>query len=833
MKRFSSNLLARVLALGIAIFPSSITLMAAPEAKSDLAIVLFRVKPNNIFRWERWAEAEVRVKNEGAVAQQARIVVDFPSVKDNFRAVFSRPVTLPPRSQQEIKFMVRFPSSFAMPSGGAKGFPVQVRLMRETSTLSQEIFHSVPASDAGLFLLWCGDGDASLAYHLKKSPREGDFKGLRDFSLVASRIENLPHHAMGYDSFDMVILSDWEQKMMDPLQNESLLNWVRRGGKLLVIAGPHWLARPNRFLAEKLPLWPVESYQTSVLPEVEAWAGDLGIADGVSVMDGPRAPAEILMGNEDQPLLMRRPLGLGFIFFLTLDVDRHNGKPAKGMTRFMLKALNFVGESPGLPAAFSESFARQALEQLVAVRIIPRERMMTWLGAYGLLIVLLLVIGRLTRRPEWSYAGVAILAAAWFFMMQQWSRRERKSSAGQIERVRAYLAESREGDPFTLFTGVEGFFPSSPRQLNAATAGLSTFDATVFPIAGLGADRAERIEIQSHDRAGIGSWQLTPNTLRIVSIQSLLQSAHHGARYTARLTPEGLLLEVQSHFPWKLEQPFFKWNRFALPLPDIAAGQTARIETWKHSADWGRYQSGMIQSGQSAGRNLLRQVILPDALRGWPEGMDVQRTLQRIHGKHTRQMALGGFTSEDPLFWSQSDAKGTEATMGLWMVLGNENLLSAAPEFSMPPGIAGFELQGKEKRISYLGDSNFGGTHEDQIPAAFVLPSCLREIEAGEIVVHADFGSLHFEPAIQVGIGSPTAEPRQWIAMPWSRAMRVPGSPFVLKEGADRIWVKVDIRRRENARAASAEGADSLSQSWYLRDLDVSLRGKKSAGAGK
>jgi hypothetical protein len=798
-------------------------------AGSGLSIVLFRVEPSNLFAWNQWAEGAATIKNESAEEQSFRIVLEMPGEgREGLKVVFGRYVTLAPMSQQEVRFMVRFPSSAVVVSTDPQPFPMKIRLMRNETILAEDKAYSLPLADVSTRILWCQEASNELGYHFQKRLRTKGEREISDARITMTQSRNLPYFLHGYSAYNGVVISSWDAAGLDAMQTESLLNWVRNGGHLLVIAGSHWFTRPNAALAEALPLWPDESYPISTLPEIEAWAGDLGIADGVRVYDGPRADARIVIGNEDQPILLSRPLGHGVVWILTLDVDRRLKLPTDGMNAFMGRVLALLVDGSAPPSGIVPQSSSNILGQLVAMKIVARETMALWLGIYLLAIVLALVAARLLKRNEWGYAVVLLVALANFAFLSVQSQRQRQASAGQIERARIYLASMKENDSNASLTAVEGFFPARLRTLDWSSSELTGFDTLAMPtsLTALGLGTPELVELQRRDTGGIAFWMLKPNTLRALGMISFARMPGEGSRFSTRLTSEGVRIEIQNGLPWKLEQPFFKWNRFVTCLPDLVPGKKTSIDTWKSPALLGKYQGGLVHGGAQEARNLLRQVLLPDP----PTQQSVQARLQSLLQRSRRpppRIALGGYTTEDPRFWKKPDSRATDTSLGLWLIQGQDSLLTADNEFWMPPGIAELELASKEGRVSYLGDGNFASPNEDNIQAFFRLPPCLQGVEIRELTLHGNFESLHFQPSIEVAFGTYSATPKEWIRLSWASQMRIPHDKAAFGNGIDGVWVKIGISRRAGV-SRSADGIGTLGQHWILRGLDLSLRGKKT-----
>lgn len=824
--------------------------VAGEAEKSQVRVVLFTTEPANLFRWDRWAEAVVRVKNETDREETARLVVQFPTVSDNLQTSFTRQVRLPPKSQQEVKLMVRFPPAQSMSREQTKGFPVRVRLMRDTVVLAEDTFYSVPVTEERYCVLWCDRPETSLGFRVKKSrdpaapsgdgaaaaapaapsrgPRDSAnappwVRSRTDFSVNTATSQRMPHHVGGYDPYDIVVLSGWEDGGLDALQTETLLNWVRRGGQLVCIAGPHWTKHANPDLAAALPVWPSERYTVSAIPEIETPLGSLDIADGIPVMDGPRARGEILIGTADQPFFTRRTCGLGNVYFLALDVNRQAESLSPGMKALFHCVLGLAGEAISCTPLHEAHDARQILEKLIAVKIVTRTTMAFWLGGYMLAAVAGLVVARRARNPMTGYGVVAAAAVAAFIFLQIQSVLQRSRSIGGIEQVCLYRADVRPGSADVRVTGLLGFFPSAPRNLDFV---LQPFDATVGAASGFGGDRPEVAEFQTRDRMGVGSWQLTPNSLRAATLDVFTRLPKAALQYKARLTRDGPVIEAQSSLPWKLSQPFFKWRRFVTPLPDLEPGKAVTIETWKEKSNWGRYQSSNLQGGSSLARGLLRQAVFPDPRRTLGGAGDIQRTLQAIHGANATPITLGGFTDQSI---ELTPAGPGQSSLGLWNAPGDEAMLSSDAEFYAPPGLLEMKFSQREAVISYMGGGNFSGGREETLRVKYQLPECLRGATADEILVHGGFDSLQFTPSVEIAFGTQAAEPAQWTTIPWGATMKVPDPSVAFAEGRDTIWLRVNIARKEQdaaATAAATEGVASLSQHWSVENLDVSVRGK-------
>ncbi|MCC7519817.1 MAG: hypothetical protein IT578_11625 [Verrucomicrobiae bacterium] len=801
--------------------------------EGGLSMVLFQALPSGTFRWERWSEATVRLKNERPAAFEGRLVVDFPSApKEGAMLAYSRPVTLPARSLVEVNLMVRFPPASARPLGKENLLPVRLRLMRGPTCPAQDIFPCAVQSEEGPPIAWMDVGESRLPYRLKKQAREAGKKGAsaeagrRAYAIEVVPPNRFPRRATGLDAYDAVVLSRWDARQrLDALQTEALIAWVKGGGRLLALAGAHWNDLPNPALAALLPLRPTERTRTSWLPALAAAFGDLGIEEGVDVYDGDRAPARLLLGDKQQPFLLERRIGLGAAFFLTLDVDRMQGAESPGMERLIRRALAETARGAATPMFANPAKAREVVENLVAVKILPRGKMALWLGGYVALVATALAGARTLRRAEYGYLAAALAAVAVALILHGMSRAMRRGGGEAVERVRAYIAESGPGDASVRIEGLEGFFPVKERRF---VERLGLYHALIEPSVS-GAARAEVIEFATDDLAGVGAWTLQPNTVRALRFDAHFERKAPPIAWSARLTRDGLLAKVASSLEDPLAGAFLKWNRFVAPLGALKTGEPHEIETWKLGDRLGRYETSNLRGRWTRVEGMLRQMTYPDFRARLGQSESLQALLQQANAVAIRPVVVGGFSRVSPAIWEKG-ADDVSGVVGMWLVRGDEETLEADREFLLPKGLARLALEGKTGRISHLGGGEFSGNGEEEILVSFRPPPPLRGAAYHEARVHGAFDSLHFSAKVEAGWSNGTVEPTTWRPIEWPAAG---GAPVLDPQaGQDTLWVRLAVRRSGSAAAGNLAAVSTL-QRWNLRGLDYSALGSQPPADSK
>lgn len=181
-----------------------------------------------------------------------------------------------------------------------------------------------------------------------------DMRALRNGRVETARmtqVREMPDQWFGYDAADLVVLSTGSEQFLDGLfgnpdnkpRLDALLEWVRRGGRLVICAGanaalvpqypmladlcPALIRRddPNR-QETKLPLsWNLpRGSQTQPALEAKGKA-PFPVANVAPRSDRSAwllSPSDPRAAAGEKPLVLQSPLGLGRVTFVAIDLDR-------------------------------------------------------------------------------------------------------------------------------------------------------------------------------------------------------------------------------------------------------------------------------------------------------------------------------------------------------------------------------------------------------------------------------------------------------------------------------------------------------------------------------
>ena len=235
--------------------------------------------------------------------------------------------------------------------------------------------------------------------------------------IVTARIDaqagRLPGRWYGFDAARAIVLDTHDRAAiaaLDGLRGQALVEWVKRGGHLVVAVGENWQAVRDSILAPILPGLPNGQERVTSLAALDAFAG------GPKPITPPGTPAVMVTQLEgiDQragvvltgvtsnlPLVVRGPYGFGRVTLIALDVDQKlfSEWPDRGL--FWVRAIDLrrgrADQAAGVQFGGGTRFAqsgisdlasqlRVALEQFPGVKLIP----FGWVAFFIFLYILLI-----------------------------------------------------------------------------------------------------------------------------------------------------------------------------------------------------------------------------------------------------------------------------------------------------------------------------------------------------------------------------------------------------------------------------------------------------------
>jgi hypothetical protein len=238
--------------------------------------------------------------------------------------------------------------------------------------------------------------------------------------LVVSRIDprvgRLPGRWYGYDAARTIVVDSADPeaiRALDGMRGQPLVDWVRRGGHLVVSVGANWQAVRDSVLAPVLPGLPAGQEQLASLEALDTFAGSTKQITPPQSTGAPKYPVTkldevdrrggtVMSMMSNLPLVVRGPCGFGLVTLIAVDVDQKlfSEWPDRGL--FWARAVDLRPRRPEqtvavLPTGGVGRFnrwgisdvgglLRAALEQFPGVRLIP----FGWVAFFIFLYILLI-----------------------------------------------------------------------------------------------------------------------------------------------------------------------------------------------------------------------------------------------------------------------------------------------------------------------------------------------------------------------------------------------------------------------------------------------------------
>ncbi len=352
---------------------------------------------SNMFKVGTWTPAwiQLRAGDQNFDGFMEVMVADDDGTPTSFRL----PVQVPARSSQQLTAYVR---------PGSHDPDLNIRLLdssgRRVGGASQEAVMPQPPvalMPQELLVLTMGQPQGVEAITELPGFRQGGLTGPFGSrrvggELMLARIDTqmgrLPGRWYGFDAARAIVLDTADREVLSALDGGrglALVEWVRRGGHLIVSVGANWQAVRDSVLAPILPGLPNGQEIAPSLEALDAFAGS-------SKPITPPGSAKVLVTKLDEidqrggsilsvmlnlPLIVRGPYGFGRVTLIALDVDQKlfSDWPDRGL--FWGRAIdlhpqrsdqNPGGPQIGGPTRFNVSMVSDLATQLRAsLELVP------------------------------------------------------------------------------------------------------------------------------------------------------------------------------------------------------------------------------------------------------------------------------------------------------------------------------------------------------------------------------------------------------------------------------------------------------------------------------
>lgn len=330
-----------------------------------------------------WIPVKVSLANDGP---DAKVDVKLPVLMENSTIEYVYRVTLARGAKKEIVLaepvsqMISAVTVELASDGKSLG---KARAPLNTSAMT-DVFVGVLANDpsTGRYL-----GAVTLPM--------GNFR----VTPVSLSTTDIPTNSVFLDTFQALIINDFAANNLEPAQWRALENWVSAGGALFVAGGPSW-SKTFGGLPESLRPGQISGVvHAAGLPALESYAGKklgAGSAPALLARLSPAKGSDILIGSADLPVVTRRTVGSGSLFFVAFDLNLEPFAGWSGSTVLWEKLLGQTGMrqgATGMKGGYGYRIPKRQNQIAWAVRNIDAAQLPPAAAIGGIILLYVLALG--------------------------------------------------------------------------------------------------------------------------------------------------------------------------------------------------------------------------------------------------------------------------------------------------------------------------------------------------------------------------------------------------------------------------------------------------------
>jgi len=518
-----------------------------------------------------WVPAAVTVSNNENRPQSYTVVAYDDSTLP--RTLAQRRFSLPPQAMKTLRFYLRPPTcervTFELRQGE-----------RVLATADVEPWFLSPRDG---FVLAFGAGEGALSVPVD---RQRDSQGKQLVFVNVADPQMLPDRWLGYDTFDAVAFNPARAEELPPAQRRALVEWVRRGGLLLLTASgrSEWLL--DGFLTG---LSPVEVLGRRWLHDFSPLTRSFGPWQNpparIPFAEARPLGGEVLLRAGQLPLVVARDEGAGRVIFVGFDLTNDFVRRWEHLEDFYWWLLRQRNATGALHQTRLRQEAPTLLMGMTGARVVSRGTVTAFLGVYLLLFAAGYAFARHRGRPELAWPlglAVAPVFAVAVYLAGGALSGVRGASAASIS-----LVQTGPGDPAAKVVSLVGLL--SPEGASCEISVPHDASAFYWPIPPAPADRD-----QVGATAG-GMDLILGDVLRLRGVRlaqkfmlpiEVVRSVGDFGRLEGQATPgpEGIEVRVTNASAHTVRDPFVVFNRNVAALEDLSPGESATVRLTRATA---------------------------------------------------------------------------------------------------------------------------------------------------------------------------------------------------------------------------------------------------------
>lgn len=368
----------------------------AAQAQDESPITLnARAGFDGYCKENRWLPVRVTVENTGKDVQ-VRVQAAYPN-QSNGQTAFGLDLPLPSGARKEF-FLYVYPENYLQ--------KLTISVTEAGRTLVKRDLNVTCRNDKNLLVGLLSETPSDYASLNGLKPLDGAAR------IIQLRPADLPDQSQGWQALDALVVAGADTGQLSPAQRAALGAWLAEGGKLLVVGGANWQPAAAG-LVEFLPLAPESARRVETLSELQSYFRSASPpAGGATLSTGAlRKDAQVLIEQDGLPLLARRVIGFGEVYYLAADPGLAPLKDWAGMETAYSHLLGVQIPRPRWAEwPWQDNATGNALATLPELGLPSFLLVCGWLGFYLVIIgpVNFIVLRRL-KRPELAWLTIPAL----------------------------------------------------------------------------------------------------------------------------------------------------------------------------------------------------------------------------------------------------------------------------------------------------------------------------------------------------------------------------------------------------------------------------------------
>ncbi len=325
---------------------------------------------NNGYKAGKWTPLNVTVRSQnepntfnGELAVEVR---DFSSDKSIYR--YAIPLHISKTDLKHKKLYIYCPKTaikLFIQVVRTRGNDKEIEIINSEPSATQEFSLLTPIKNKDYFVLVLAPSGDKLKKNIEK--RQLDDDGIQTHIRYLPNSNALPTRWVGYSAVDLMVIREVSltERRVSKQQQTALLEWVQRGGTLIVSGGSAFRYLKGSFIEQYLPVKLIREETIDKVPPPlqqrfgfntvsESSTTNNVIAAFKNIHFEPKPEYRTLLGADEHIYIAKRNFGSGQIICLAFDYNAPPFSDLKAGETFWRWLLKTHGKSPRL---FAEQYA--------------------------------------------------------------------------------------------------------------------------------------------------------------------------------------------------------------------------------------------------------------------------------------------------------------------------------------------------------------------------------------------------------------------------------------------------------------------------------------------